>query len=301
MLTLKQLATFVTVVELGTLDRAAQRLGTSQSTVSKRLSELEAATGLLLFDRSRRTGRLTEEGERLMELAAETCSMADRILALSDHSTRSTLRLRIGFTELSALTWLPGFLHDYALERPNLRLEIVIDMSRPLHQQLQDGELDLIVLPLETEMSFVGGTVARPMGRVEMAFMARKGLVPQDTVMTFASLNKFVIIGQGKRSGLAQNLNRWLVQQGNSGVNHVVDSLLATVGLVTAGQGIAVLPQRLMEALVHSPPLDLIRVEKDLPDITYYCVHSRGARQNLLEELSVRLEKAVNFTNPFFQ
>ncbi|MCB2042782.1 MAG: LysR family transcriptional regulator, partial [Rhodoferax sp.] len=44
--------TFVTIVEAGSLSRAAEQLGTTQPTVSRRLQALERALGLTLLQRS---------------------------------------------------------------------------------------------------------------------------------------------------------------------------------------------------------------------------------------------------------
>jgi DNA-binding transcriptional LysR family regulator len=66
-----QLQTFVRIVEAGSFSAAAERLGTTQPTVSRRLQALEASLGLLLLQRSTHTMKLTEDGERCLERARE--------------------------------------------------------------------------------------------------------------------------------------------------------------------------------------------------------------------------------------
>jgi len=82
MITLKQLEALRWIVQLGTFERAAQRLNTTQSTISKRMQELEWATGLAVFDRSQRQARLTEKGETLYALAQRMLELADDIATL---------------------------------------------------------------------------------------------------------------------------------------------------------------------------------------------------------------------------
>jgi len=53
---------FVAVVDLGSLRKAAERLGTSSATVSRRLSELEADLGVRLVERTTRSLRVTDLG-----------------------------------------------------------------------------------------------------------------------------------------------------------------------------------------------------------------------------------------------
>lgn len=299
MLTLKQLDTFVQIVELGTFERAAQKLNATPSTVSKRIAELEEATGLALFDRSRRGAQLTEEGEQLLEHAMATLSHAQQIFGLKRQPSRLH-RLRLGLTELTALTWLPGFLGTFTRERPDVRLDITIDMSRTLYQQFQDNELDLIVIPAAPDAFVQPGIEARLIGEVEMAFMARKGVVKETQPLTLQALQGYTLIGQGKRSGYAQHVNRWLHQQGIAGSTLTADNLLALVGLVTAGQGVSVLPRRCVAHLTRDDALEVIDTTPALPCIGYYALYHDGSRLKLLESMAQRLAEAAEFTKPFF-
>ena len=64
MITLRQLETLHWIAQLGTFERAAIKLNTTQSAISKRIQELEAASGLAVFDRSQR-GAWLEGARRL--------------------------------------------------------------------------------------------------------------------------------------------------------------------------------------------------------------------------------------------
>lgn len=61
--------TFVRIVEAGSLSAAAQQMGTSQPTVSRRLQQLERWLGLRLIQRSTHAMKLTQEGERCLQHA----------------------------------------------------------------------------------------------------------------------------------------------------------------------------------------------------------------------------------------
>lgn len=299
MLTLKQLDTFLQIVELGTFERAAQRLKTTPSTISKRIAELEESTGLTLFDRSRRNAQLTDEGEQLLEHAMATVKQAERILALK-HQPSRLHRVRLGLTDLSALTWLPDFLARFAEQRPDVRLDITIDMSRPLYQQLQDGELDLVVIPASQDAFTQPGIEWRLVSEVEMAFMARRGLVAMAPPVELDTLANYPLISQGKRSGYAHEINHWLRQHGLPSSTLTADNLLALVGLVTAGQGVSVLPHRCVTSLTAPGSLEIIATRPPLPNIGYYAVFHDGTRHKLLNALASQLAEAADFTRPFF-
>lgn len=59
---LENMRIFITVVETGSITRAAERLNLAKSAISKRLSELEQQLGVKLLNRTTRTSSLTEAG-----------------------------------------------------------------------------------------------------------------------------------------------------------------------------------------------------------------------------------------------
>ena len=63
---LRHARTFVTVAELGTVSKAAERLHTAQPALSRQISHLEQELDLKLFDRVGRRLVLTGEGEQLL-------------------------------------------------------------------------------------------------------------------------------------------------------------------------------------------------------------------------------------------
>jgi len=65
------MATFVRIVESGSISAAAAQMGTTQPTISRRLQALERQLGLRLIKRSTHAMKLTEDGQRCFEGARE--------------------------------------------------------------------------------------------------------------------------------------------------------------------------------------------------------------------------------------
>jgi DNA-binding transcriptional LysR family regulator len=210
-ITLKQIEALHWVVELGTFDRAANRLHTSQSAVSKRIMELEAAVAIQIFDRSQRGARLTEQGEHLLALSQDMLALHDRMLALKDAGAMPARRLRLGITELSALTWLPRLISVLRETFPTLVIDPAVDTSRDLYARLQEDELDLIVIP----ESFVDPEIAcARLAEVANVWFARPGLVKSRRALTLEELATYPVLIQGRRSGSGLVVNKWLKAQG---------------------------------------------------------------------------------------
>ena len=102
---------FITVVEQGSLTKAAEELGCTQSAVSHSISGLEEELGFALLKRSRAGIRLTGEGERMISPVRDLLGSAERL-----KQTASSIRglesgtVRIGAFTSVAVHWLPAVL-----------------------------------------------------------------------------------------------------------------------------------------------------------------------------------------------
>src|SRR4051812_13293881 len=76
-LTLDQLRTFIAANDSGSFSAAGRKLGRAQSVVSQALANLEAQTGVTLFDRVGRYPLLTEPGRILLAHARATVAAAE--------------------------------------------------------------------------------------------------------------------------------------------------------------------------------------------------------------------------------
>lgn len=68
------------IAQTGSFTQAAQRLGLSKAAVSQRVAELERVAGLTLVQRTTRSVRLTDAGQRLVEDTAESFAHIARSL-----------------------------------------------------------------------------------------------------------------------------------------------------------------------------------------------------------------------------
>src|SRR6185295_19796075 len=104
---LKQLEAFYWTAILGGFTEAAGRLNLAQSTISKRIAELEAVLNVQLFDRSTHAPRLSQAGEASLPIAADMLTLEHRLREAIGGPATFAGPFRFGVTELVALTWLP--------------------------------------------------------------------------------------------------------------------------------------------------------------------------------------------------
>ncbi|MCF3962578.1 LysR substrate-binding domain-containing protein [Streptomyces fuscigenes] len=144
-----QLRTFLTVAQTLSFTQAARRLGLRQSTVSQHVRRLEDATGRPLFTRDTHSVELTEDGEAMLGFAGTILAAHERATAYFT-GTRLRGRLRVGVSEDFALTRLPEILEAFRADHPEVELELTVELSGILHQQLAAGRLDLVLAKRRT-------------------------------------------------------------------------------------------------------------------------------------------------------
>ncbi len=167
-LPLDHLRTLAAVVDAGTLDRAAARLGVTPSAVSQRLRAIEQRVGRVVLQRTKPV-RPTEAGEALVRLA--------RQLALLEHDARTALgdeaavpRIPLAVNADSLITWFLPALADVAAQR-----DVVFDVHREDQERTaQLLEAGTVMGAVTAQRDPVSGCVASPLGRMRYVPIASR-------------------------------------------------------------------------------------------------------------------------------
>lgn len=120
--TLPGLQAVVLAAELGSVSAAAQRLGLTQSAVSRQIGQVEAALGVTLFDRVRQRIAPTEAGRRL---TAEIAPLLTDLLRACATAAEAGQGLSLAVLPSFATRWLVPRLPDFHARYPKLRLDFV--------------------------------------------------------------------------------------------------------------------------------------------------------------------------------
>ncbi|MCX7902053.1 MAG: LysR family transcriptional regulator [Burkholderiaceae bacterium] len=121
------LQAFVAVVESGSFARAAQRLGTSTSTLSRLIAALERHLGARLLQRTTRKLSLTEAGQAFYERAAQLLSdlqEAEALAASAAAAPRGTLRLTC--SHAMAVQRIGPAIATFVARYPEMRFEVSV-------------------------------------------------------------------------------------------------------------------------------------------------------------------------------
>jgi DNA-binding transcriptional LysR family regulator len=235
----------IAVSRQGSTLAAAKTLGVNQSTVHRRLLELERAIGLTLMKRQPGGYRLTELGEALIDhvLAVETAvrTLERQIRALK-LDLKGVVRLTCPEPTVPRIV-ATGLLDGFHKRYPGLRVEFV---TSDRYLDLSKGEADVAFRSGEpVDDRLVGRKICDSI----WAIYASKSYVQQHgRPTTIADLADHALLGF---DGIMQNdrVAKWLP----TAVPHARivsrnNSMLGTLSAVKAGVGIAPLPTTLGDA-----------------------------------------------------
>lgn len=297
MITFKQLEAIYWVAKLGGFYQAAQKLHTTQSAISKRIQELEGAFDTPLFDRTLRTARLTEKGEEMYAIATRFLAERDDVVERFQRPETVERRLRIGVTELTAMTWFPKLVGLINLHYPRVVLEPEVDASVSLREKLLAGELDLAVVP---ELPDDSRIATKPVGRVRNAWMAKPGLLKHGQTYRVHELASHRLLMQGDRSATGLAYERWFRSFGLSPAKTLVsNNLIAIIGMTVSGLGISHLPRECMSPLLEAGLLEAVEVIPALPEVRYVATYRTEQRSTLVSSIVILVQECCDFSRAF--
>lgn len=146
-LTSQSLRSLTAIAEAGSFTAAAERLGYTQSAVSKQVRALEVATGTALFTRTARGVQPTAAGRVLLQRAAVILDQLEAAQHdLDALSGRPAGRVTLGGFPATAVQLVPEALARLDASHPEIEVEFR-ELSTPAQlRQLRSGRIDLAVV-----------------------------------------------------------------------------------------------------------------------------------------------------------
>ncbi|VTU30145.1 LysR family transcriptional regulator [Variovorax sp. PBL-E5] len=297
MFTFKQLEAVYWIADLGGFAAAARKLNTTQSAVSKRIQELESSLGEVLFDREKRQARLSEKGEQVLVLARRLLEHRDAAVEQLSKPEVVARRVRIGVTELTAITWLPRLVRLIRQTYPRVVIEPDVDSSLSLRDKLLADEMDLIIAPdVVADARFASHRV----GTARLAWMCKPGLLPTSRAVSLQELASTTILTQGDRSGTTAMFKPWLQSPEFLQANTISsNNTLVLIGLTVAGIGVSYLPLACLKPLIERRALAVVKTSPSLPEINYVALFRSGRKSTLISSLVSLAQQVCDFSSLF--
>ena len=234
----------MSAVELGSLTRAAEALGCTQSAVSHAIASLEQELGFRLLLRARSGIRLTDEGERMLPAVRSLLSAGEQL-----EQTAASIRgldqgtVRIGAFTSVAVHWLPAVLKEFQRDYPHVSFRLLNGDYHDVNEWLADGSVDIgfVALPCETPCECIA--------LMEDRLLA---ILPPDS--RFASYPRFPIVACEREPFIS------LLQSSDHDARRALDAAgvkpnvrfytkddYAIIAMVEQGLGMSIMPELLLK------------------------------------------------------
>ena len=164
---IRKIEAFVRAVELGSLSKAAEELGYTQSGISHMMQSLEEEVGFPLMVRTSAGIKPNSEGQMLLPVIRELLSASE---SLEQHIARikgvDSGRIRIACYASIAAYWLPAIIAAFRKDYPHVEVEIIEAGSRQIEHMMEERQVDLCIyagghdrgyewIPLKTDRMLV--------------------------------------------------------------------------------------------------------------------------------------------------
>ncbi|EGT0666200.1 DNA-binding transcriptional regulator HcaR [Citrobacter werkmanii] len=240
---LRHLRYFVAVAQALNFTRAAEKLHTSQPSLSSQIRDLEACVGVPLLVRDKRKVVLTAAGECFLQDALVILEQAENAKVRARKTGLEDNHFAIGFVPSAEVNLLPKVLPLFRLKQPDTHIELVSLITTEQEEKILRGELDvglmrhpvyspeLDYLELIHEPLVVVLPVNHPLAN-EKAISAQQ----------LHGVN-FVGTDPAYSGALAMIVKNWFQQQKSQpNIVQVATNILVTMNLVGMGLGVTLIP-----------------------------------------------------------
>ncbi|MEK5028679.1 LysR family transcriptional regulator [Paenibacillus sp. FSL M7-1046] len=240
---------FLKVVELGSLTKAADALGFTQSGISHTISSLEMEFGFSLLVRNRSGVKLTVNGEQVVQPIREILKWNEQLKQqVADIHGLETGTITIGtFTSVS-VHWLPGMIKEFRKEYPYIEFKLMEGGYLEIEQWIEAGVVDCGFISLPTRDKFE----VFPLKQDRMlAILSQDHPLSKAPYMPLAQIayEDFIIQKAGSDYDARRVFERAGIQPN---IKFTAGDDYAIIAMVENGLGISVLPEMVISRQNHN-------------------------------------------------
>lgn len=250
------LRSFVTIVEVKSFTRAADRMLRTQSAISLQVKRLEEQLGCRLFERGGRGVEPTEAGVLLLGYARRILAANDELVGrMAEPQIEGVVR--IGAPDDFAAEHLAPALARFSRAFPRVALDVTCDLSANLRRTFAAGGFDIMLAYDRTDDVAEGAVWREP-----LAWVAGEGIWDgSETTIPLVTAAEPSLLRQISVDALNGAGREWRQA-------YVSGSRAGVLAAITAGLGIGVLPRG---SLV--PGVVALGADAGLPPLPFAAVH----------------------------
>lgn len=264
----REMLYITTVADCRSITAAARKLYISQPSLSHIVSKVEQDVGVKLFDRGTSPLTITYAREKYVETARKILLMSDNLRKeLIDAGLGEKGRINFGMPTERAGYMLPAVIPEFKKQYPGIELQVMEAKSDELLQAILRDDISFYVIP-RSQGELPVGLKAESIYREQLLLVAEGSMLTEDMFLDESSVLNMT---EGKRKNRCVNLSKManlpfvMLKKGHAirkktdlvlrqyGIDPKImielSSCISAVQLAAAGLGVAIVPQRAIDAL----------------------------------------------------
>ncbi|WP_371374709.1 LysR family transcriptional regulator [Sporomusa aerivorans] len=235
---------FNTVVEAGSLTKAAEKLNLTQSGVSYAISSLESELGLPLLNRDRSGISLTTNGERVLShikrILCEEERLRQEIAAIKGFVTGT---VRLGTLSSVSMQWLPGILTQFNEMYPHIEVKTYLGCYDEMNEWISNGTVDFGFISLPTSKPF--DIIALKKDKL-MVILPPNHPLQHESAISYEQIRdeSFIMPQWGSDDNIRRLLNEHKL---NLQIKYELMEERTILTMVQKGLGISILPELILD------------------------------------------------------
>lgn len=280
---------FYWVASLKSISRAAEKLYLTQSAMSSRIATLEEELGILLLDRRDKQFKLTVAGARFLVYAQKLLELQREVKHEMGSGAAMAVSMRIGAIESVLHSWLIPWLEKLRVDHPGLELELTVETTPILMDQVQRGTLDLVFAALPASADGVRNQALPPM---DMAFVGNPALHKKRNYRLDELAEMELLTFQKGSQPHVTLIDLFKQHRMEPKKVHAISSISAMVQLVQGGFGVALLPRIAVQRLTGFASLKLLTCDTRVKSLPIHASYRTDPTSSVVETV---VRSAVQF------
>ena len=260
----RHLSQLATIIELGSVTRAAERLNVTQPTLSRTIRIIEDKVGGAVLRRDRYGVTPTDIGERLAEEGREIMQrLQGADAAIQEWRNGLKGEIRVGVGPMIAATMMGDFLAKTVISPPTYGIKLHCEYASRLVDLLKADKLDVAIIPYELNLADSQLHREKLFSDRLSIFVSGDDPLAQRPKVLAQELADHTWISVGAISGLFDVTRDTLDELGLPAVTRIVENtgdVTMTLRILETTKSCSMLPRRLMgmmQSRYHIAPVDL--------------------------------------------
>jgi DNA-binding transcriptional LysR family regulator len=225
-LSLDNLRTFVTVVDVGGYAKAGEKIGLSQPAVSLQIKRLEQQLSKRLFAKRGQRQIVNRDGLSLYKTAQTMLDLNDSVFR-QFQPTSLKGRLRLGIPSEFATTLLPSIIGEFGQLYPDVSLEVTSALSKSLLEEEALSGFDLVMALVHPDTQVDGQVLLID----ELVWVGDRSLTNLPSTLSLVLAPDGCVYRSRVISKLKQQTQQWRISYTNADLSGITAAIKQGLGI----------------------------------------------------------------------